>query len=116
MNMKYISVLFLLVLGASLFAPLAQAVPTQFTTIPIGTHYYQRHTWYSANRFWVLFSDGVDSVYQSSTDGITWTAKVVFRAGNAFTQRCNVALDSDGTTIHMVSKDGVGWFYPYGNL
>ena len=114
MYKKFLSLAFILVMVLGVFAPLAQATGTQFTTVGIGTHYYQHHTWYSQGRFWVLYSDGADSVYQSSIDGITWTAKVVFRAGNAYTQRCNVALNADGTTIHMVSKDGVGWFYRMG--
>jgi hypothetical protein len=109
MNNKYLALILLLVIGLTAFAPFINATPTQITTelFLSQDHYYQRHSWYSNGRFWVLYGqvDGVNEyVYQSSLDGITWLphTQIVTSEGICYTQRCDVALASDGTTIHVV--------------
>ena len=119
MNKKFLSLLVLIIFSISLisqsYIPSAQASPTQFTTTQINGHYYQRHTWYANGRSWVLCSDGVNTVYQSSLDGITWTSPTTFCTGNAFTQRCNVALSSNGLDVSIISVNNPnGFFYRMG--
>jgi hypothetical protein len=119
MNKKFLSLVVLLILTLSVYVPFfstpTEATPNQFTTSQINGHYYQRHTWYSNGRFWVLYSDGVNTVYQSSSDSITWLSKVTFCTGNAFTQRCNVALSSNGLDVSIVSVNAPnGFFYRMG--
>ncbi|HEY3351958.1 MAG TPA: hypothetical protein VGQ83_01795, partial [Polyangia bacterium] len=58
---------------------------------------YQRKAFYANGRYWVFYSDGTNIIYQTSTDGTTWAAKITVRAGTAGTQ---FALDFDGANLH----------------
>lgn len=52
----------------------------------------QRKSFYINGRFWVFYSDGTNIVYQTSIDGITWTAETNIRSctsGRYFSVYCN---------------------------
>ena len=106
---KLLSLSLLLVMMVALVSPFVEASGTQFTTNSAAwDHYYQRHSWFSQGRFWVYYSDGSNAVYQSSLDGVTWTAKSTIITGVTTTQRCDAALSSDGVTVHFVGAKLVG--------
>jgi len=43
----------------------------------------QRRTFYASGRHWVFYSDGTNFSYSTSTDGVTWSAKILVHAATS---------------------------------
>jgi hypothetical protein len=111
MNIKIIPLIIIMILGLSLFAPV-QAISPVFAGSTGFDRTFQTHGWYSAGRWWVLFGDGTNIVYQSSTDGITWSAKTIFLGTSGDSKSCDAVLAPDGTTIHIIAQRWLGGANP----
>ncbi|HEY4674658.1 MAG TPA: S8 family peptidase, partial [Candidatus Bathyarchaeia archaeon] len=58
---------------------------------------FQRKTFYASGRYWMFYSDGINMVYRTSTDSLTWTAATSVRtcsSGQYF------STWFDGTYLH----------------
>ena len=92
----------------------ASVVGTSSETHADATTYpFQRKSFYANGRFWVFYSDGVDMVYSTSTDGLTWTSATVVRTSTANVAGYEFSVWFDGTYLHyaFASMTVSGQFY-----
>jgi len=82
-------IIFLIVLGFLIFnfrkieklkAAPASTIEPNTTPLAIGFP-FQRKSFYANGRFWVFYSDGTNMVYNTSTDGSTWSGSTIAKAG-----------------------------------
>ena len=71
-------------------------------------HPFQRKTFYANGRFWVFYSDGINMVYKTSTDGATWMAATPVRAAyNGY----EFSIWFDGTYLHYAYARASSIYY-----
>jgi hypothetical protein len=82
------------------------------STASAATNYpYQPKSFYANERFWVFYSDGTNMVYNTSTDGTTWTAATTVRASN---NGYRFSIWFDGTYVHYAHSSASAIYYRRG--
>jgi len=72
---------------------------------------FQRKVFYANGRFWDFYSDGINMVYRTSTDGTSWSAATTVRA-DSFGQLFSIWFD--GTYLHYAYFDVSAIYYRRG--
>ncbi len=85
------------------------------TTNPYSTQAtFQRKTFYAAGRFWVFWAKTSTNqlVFQTSTNGLTWSSETVVRSGN---YGPHISIYFDGVYVHYASTGyGTNLYYRRG--
>jgi len=105
-------IIFLIVFAFLIFnfrkSKIVKAASTVGTSIAYRAIYLscQYKSFYANGRFWVFYSDGTNMVYNTSTDGSTWSAPIIARTG--ITEGRFFSVWFDGTFLHYAFAPSSG--------